>query len=57
MTPSRATRYVKPLPPNWYRGLDLRSRPRFVPDLRPLSLTKLMRNRNVSITNMRRARG
>lgn len=48
------TRHTKPLPVNWYSGLDLRSRPKFVPDLRPLSLTKLMRNRRASQKNMRR---
>jgi len=48
----KSPRHHKPLPRNWYPGLDLRSRPRFVPELRPLSLTKLMRNRKVSRRNL-----
>ena len=43
MTPS--PRYIKPLFPNWYRGIDLRSRPKFMPDIKPLSLTNQMRRR------------
>lgn len=52
MTPS--PRYTKRIPAGWQRNfsLDLKSRPRFVPDLRPLSLTKLMRNRRVSKRNV-----
>lgn len=51
-----SARYEKRLPPNWYSGTDLKSRPRHVPPLRPLSLTGLMRNRNASIAAMKRRR-